>query len=66
MKKHRHKWELNWVDAGTLGKGLLYHCGKCSSCKEFDIKTANIQKVKKAYDKIVEILLESLKKKGYK
>jgi len=37
--KHKHKWVLEYVDAGTCDRGLLYRCvkGNCGMCKNFDM-----------------------------
>jgi hypothetical protein len=39
IKKHRHKFILEWVDAGTCGLGLLWIC-ECGKCKEIKDKRA--------------------------
>lgn len=42
--KHKHKWVLEYTNAGTCGEGLLYFCkrGKCGRCKEFKETTGEI------------------------
>ncbi len=59
MKKHRHKFDLKWVNGGTCGSGLLYIC-PCGTCREFKMKTAKVKRVIKAYeDLLAEVLKET-------
>ena len=43
-KKHRHKWELVFTDAGTCGRGLLYHC-QCGNCLEYRHRKPRIKQL---------------------
>ena len=49
--KHRHKWELDFVDAGTCGVGLLWSC-VCGNCIEWSKRID--------YKKATEVLLKKL------
>lgn len=49
--KHRHKWVLEYVDAGTCGRGLLWQC-ECGSCIEWSKK----KDYEKAYPILVKII----------
>jgi len=58
--KHRHKWKLEYVNGGTIGRGLLYGCD-CGSCLEFKKKHPNIKEVVKAYDGYINYLRNLIK-----
>jgi len=57
IKKHRHKWELDFVDGGTCGVGLLWSCN-CGNCIEWnkrkDYKRATEVLLKKFIDNLCE------------
>lgn len=56
--KHKHNWQLKYVDAGTLGKGLLYFCKDCNYCLEFSKKRANLKKVCAVYEEEIKRILD--------
>jgi len=56
LNKHRHKWILDYVDASTCGRGLLYSC-ECGLLLEF--------KRKENYKKATKVLLEFIRDNMY-